>query len=99
MNAAPVELMSTNLMSDYIGDLNRLLEAALDAERSAEAEIGAISELEPFTAAETYAFRAAVDRLVIAREWQEAINAQLSAIEESSSPAARFQAQPWTRCR
>jgi hypothetical protein len=86
MNAVPVELTSTSLVTDYICDLNRLLEAALDAERSAEAEIGAISELEPFTAAETFAFRSAVDRLVIAREWQEAINAQLSAIEEGNQP-------------
>jgi hypothetical protein len=86
MNAVPVELMSTNPMTDYVCDLNRLLEAALEAERSAEAEIGAISDFEPFTAAETYAFRSAVDRLVIAREWQEAINAQLSAIEESNQP-------------
>lgn len=80
MNAVPVELMPTSFVHDYIFDLNRLLEAAVEAERSAEAEIGAISDLEPFTAAESCAYRSAVARLVIAREWQEAIDAQLSAI-------------------
>ena len=80
MNAVPVELMPTSVVHDYIFDLNRLLEAAVEAERSADAEIGAISVLEPFTAAESCAYRSAVARLVNAREWQEAINAQLSAI-------------------
>jgi hypothetical protein len=90
MNAVRVESMPEAFVLDYISDLNRLLEAALDAERSAEAEIGEISDLEPFTAAESFAYRSAVDKLVIAREWQEAINAQMSAIEESRSAGVAY---------
>lgn len=66
------------LVHEYILDLRRLLDAALDAERHAEDELG---DLEPATPAETSAMRSAVDRLNTARDWKEAITAQLTAID------------------
>jgi len=66
-----------SLVDEYILDLRRLLEAALDAERHAADELG---DLSPDTPAETSAMRSAADRLHAVREWKEVINAQLTAM-------------------
>ena len=66
-----------SLVHEYVLDLRRLLEAALDAERDAADELG---DLSPDSPAETTAMRSAADRLNAAREWKETINAQLTAM-------------------
>jgi hypothetical protein len=78
MNVIASELASPSFVHDYVADLERLLEAATDAERHAEDQI---CDLEPLTPAQSSALRAAVDRLNAAREWKEAIAAQLTAID------------------
>jgi NAD(P)H-dependent FMN reductase len=78
MNVIASELARPSFISDYVDDLERLLAAAEDAERHAADAIG---DLEPLTPARSSALRAAVDRLNAAREWKEAIAAQLFAIE------------------
>jgi hypothetical protein len=75
------ELATRSFVNDYVSDLHRLLEAAADAERHAEAEI---CDLAPITPAETRAFRSAIDRLNTARDWKEAIAIQLAAIRTVS---------------
>jgi hypothetical protein len=84
MSAVISELAAASFIDAYIADLNRLLAAALAAERDAQFEIGEISELEPATPLVTSAYRSAfylaVDRLNTARAWQEAIAAQLAAV-------------------
>lgn len=85
MNVIATDLSNPVLVHDYIRDLRRLLAAALDAERNAEDEIG---DLTPVTAAESTAMHSAANRLHAAREWKEAITAQLTAIDRHAvSPA------------
>ena len=67
------------LVHDYILDLQRLLDAAVDAERHAADEL---CDLSPETPAETSAMRYAADRMNAAREWKEAITAQLTAMNQ-----------------
>jgi hypothetical protein len=78
MNVIATDLSNPVLVNDYILDLRRLLAAALDAERNAEDEIG---DLTPVTAIDNSAMHSAANRLQAAREWKEAITAQLTAID------------------
>jgi hypothetical protein len=84
MKVIASELSTPSLVNDYVSDLHRLLEAAADAERQAEEEV---CDLEPVTAAQASAFRSAIDRLNTAREWKEAIAAQLTAIDNRRRPS------------
>ncbi|HZF16453.1 MAG TPA: hypothetical protein VE046_10960 [Steroidobacteraceae bacterium] len=77
MNVIATDLANPSLVRDYIHDLRRLLEAAQAAERNAAEELG---DCEPETQTATSAVRSAVDRLNAAREWKDAINTQLTAI-------------------
>ena len=100
MSAAIAESAGESFLHEYIADLNRLLEAALAAERQAEFEIDAISELEPLTPWVTSAVRSAADRLNSAREWREAIAVQLAAlVERGPDEGTPTASQPCTRWR
>ena len=100
MSAAITESAAEGFLHEYIADLNRLLEAALAAERQAQFEVGEFSELEPLTPWVTSAVRSAVDRLNSAREWREAIAVQLAALAEGGRDEdMAAQRQPCTRSR
>lgn len=91
MNVIATDLSNPVLVNDYILDLRRLLAAALDAERNAEDEIG---DLTPITATDNSAMHSAANRLQAAREWKEAITAQLTAIDRHRVSPARAGGNP-----
>ncbi len=78
MNVIATDLANPILIRDYVLDLRRLLQAAQVAERAAAEQLG---DCEPESLAATPALRSAVDRLNAAREWKDAINTQLTAID------------------